>query len=175
MLEESVKLSGLIIFYFISNFLIYAPILPNREIKIKIQLQVLSFLEQFFSSSTVFRSQKQMCCKRQPLRFFGAEPNFAPFRWRIWLAPSEFLCLSANQNVTFVTLFCTQLPFFCTMLSKNCIALSQSQSRNFFTYITYFGRWFFHRAPTQYVCVADCYLKVNVLDVPFASPIAIYR
>ena len=30
MLEQSVKLSRLIIFYFISNFLIYAPIVPNR-------------------------------------------------------------------------------------------------------------------------------------------------
>ena len=33
MLEQSVKLSRLIIFYFISNFLIYSPILPNREPK----------------------------------------------------------------------------------------------------------------------------------------------
>ena len=32
-----------------------------------------------------------------------------------------------------------------------------------------------HRAPTQSVCVADCYFIVNVLDLPFASPIAIYR
>ena len=31
-----------------------------------------------------------------------------------------------------------------------------------------------HRAPTQPVCVADCYFIVNVLDLPFASPIAIY-
>ena len=29
--------------------------------------------------------------------------------------------------------------------------------------------------PTQSVCVADCYFIVNVLDLPFASPIAIYR
>ena len=28
---------------------------------------------------------------------------------------------------------------------------------------------------TQSVCVADCYFIVNVLDLPFASPIAIYR
>ena len=34
---------------------------------------------------------------------------------------------------------------------------------------------FFHREPTQSVCVADCYFIVNVLDLPFASPIAIYR
>ena len=32
-----------------------------------------------------------------------------------------------------------------------------------------------HRAPTQSVRVADCYFIVNVLDLPFASPIAIYR
>ena len=30
---------------------------------------VFSFLERFFSSSQLFRSQKQMYCKRQPLRF----------------------------------------------------------------------------------------------------------
>ena len=29
-----------------------------------------------------------------------------------------------------------------------------------------------HRAPTQSVCVADSYF--NVLELPFASPIAIY-
>ena len=32
-----------------------------------------------------------------------------------------------------------------------------------------------HREPTQSVCVADCYFIVNVLDLPFASPIAIFR
>ena len=32
-----------------------------------------------------------------------------------------------------------------------------------------------HREPTQCVCVADCYFIVNVLDLPFASLIAIYR
>ena len=32
-----------------------------------------------------------------------------------------------------------------------------------------------HRGPTQSVCVADCYFIVNVLDLPFASPTAIYR
>ena len=185
MLEESVKLSGLIIFYFISNFpiysCIYAPILPNREPKPSaFRIAVFSFLEQFFSSSTVVSLAKANVLETPtiavfPRNWFGGEPNFVPFRWRIWLAPSEFLCLLANQDVTFVTLFCTQLPFFCTVLPKNFIDLSQSQSRNFFTYITYFGRWFFHREPTQYVCVADCYLKVNVLDVPFASPIAIHR
>ena len=34
---------------------------------------------------------------------------------------------------------------------------------------------FEHKEPTQSVCVADCYFIVNVLDLPFASPIAIYR
>ena len=32
-----------------------------------------------------------------------------------------------------------------------------------------------HREPTQSVCVADFYFIVNVLDLPFASPIPIYR
>ena len=32
-----------------------------------------------------------------------------------------------------------------------------------------------HRGPAQCVCVADCYYIVNALDLPFASPIAIYR
>ena len=32
-----------------------------------------------------------------------------------------------------------------------------------------------HRGPTQSVWVANCYFLVNVLDLPFASPIAIYR
>ena len=30
-----------------------------------------------------------------------------------------------------------------------------------------------YREPAQSVCVADCYFIVNVLDLPFASPIAI--
>ena len=34
---------------------------------------------------------------------------------------------------------------------------------------------FEHRGPAQCVCVADCYYIVNALDLPFASPIAIYR
>ena len=33
----------------------------------------------------------------------------------------------------------------------------------------------YHRGPAQCVCVADCYYIVNALDLPFASPIAIYR
>ena len=33
---------------------------------------------------------------------------------------------------------------------------------------------FIHRGPTQSVCVADSYFKVNVLELQFASPIAIY-
>ena len=32
-----------------------------------------------------------------------------------------------------------------------------------------------HRAPIQCVCVSCCYSVVNVLDLLFASPVAIYR
>ena len=41
--------------------------------------------------------------------------------------------------------------------------------------VSYFITQFQHRGPTQCVCVADCYYIVNALDLPFASPIAIYR
>ena len=121
------------------------------------QKPVLSFLEQFFSSSTVVSVAKANVLETPtiavfPRNWFGAEPNFAPFRWCIWLAPRQFLCLLANQNVTFVTLFCTQLPFFCTVLPKNFIALSQSQSRNFFMYITFWSLVFSQGAHTICVC-----------------------
>ena len=133
MLEQSVKLSRLILFYFICNFLIYAPILSNREPK-------TGAFRSVFSSSTVLSVAKANELQTPTIAVFArnwsrADPNFVPFRWSISLAPSEFLCLLANQNVAFVTLFCTKLPFFCTVLPKNCTSLSQSQSRNFFMYI----------------------------------------
>ena len=34
---------------------------------------------------------------------------------------------------------------------------------------------YFHRGPSQSVWVADCYFIVNVIDLPFASLMAIYR
>ena len=37
------------------------------------------------------------------------------------------------------------------------------------------GRSVYPQGPTQSVCVADCYFIVIVLDLPFASPTAIYR
>ena len=146
MLEQSVKLSRLIIFYFISNFLTYTPILPKREPKTSAFRSVFVFRAVFqllYSCSVAKANVLQTpTIAVFPRNWSGADPNFAPFRWRIWLALSEFLCFLANQNVTFVTLFCTklpffctQLPFFCTVLPKNCIPLSQSQSRNFFMYI----------------------------------------
>ena len=150
MLEQSVKLSRLIIFYFISNFLTYAPILPKREPKTSAFRSVFVF-RAVFQLLTVVSVAKANVLQTPTIAVFarnwsGADPNFAPFRWRIWLALSEFLCLLTNQNVTFVTLFCTklpffctQLPFFCTVLPKNCLSLSQSQWRNFFMYIIKYG------------------------------------
>ena len=88
MLEQSGKLSRLIIFYFISSFLIYAPILPNRSQK-PVLFAVFSFLEQFFfSSSTVVSVAKTNVLQTPTIAVFarnwsGADPNFAPFRWRI--------------------------------------------------------------------------------------------
>ena len=61
---------------------------------------------------------------------------------RIWLAICEFLWLLTNQNVWFVTFFCTELTLscteltlFCTELPENCIYLNQSELRNFSMYI----------------------------------------
>jgi len=141
MLEQSVKLSWLIIFYFISHFLIYAPILPNREPKTSGFHSVFIFRAVFqLLYSTVVSVAEANVLQTPTIAVFAqnwsrADPNFVPFRWSIWLVLSEFLCLLADQNVTFVTLFCTKLPFFCTVLPKNYIPLSQSQSRNFFMYI----------------------------------------
>ena len=141
MLEQGVKLTRLIIFYFISNFLIYAPILRNWEPKASAFRSVFVFRAVFQLLYSCF-GRKSKCaananhcgCCSKPVRS-RSMANSAPFRWRIWLALSEFLCLLANQDVTFVILFCTQLPFFCTVLPKNCFSLSESQSRNFFMYI----------------------------------------
>ena len=57
------------------------------------------------------------------------------WKQKIWLAIYELLCSLTNQNAFFITFFCIQLPFFCTVLRKNCTALSQSESSNFFMYI----------------------------------------
>ena len=42
-------------------------------------------------------------------------------------------------------------------------------------HLTRFTLWHNHMEPTESGCVADCYFIVNVLDLPFASPIAICR
>ena len=55
--------------------------------------------------------------------------------------------------------------------SLNRGMFNKSESRNIYVA----GYQCDHREPTQSVCVADCYFIVNVLDLPFASPIAIYR
>ena len=107
MLEQSVKLSRLKIFYFISNFLIYAPILLNREPKTSAFRSVCVFRAVFQLLSSCFGRKANVLQMPTMARFArnwsGADPNFAPFRWRIWLAPSEFHCLLADQNVKLET------------------------------------------------------------------------
>ena len=155
MLEQSVKPSRLIIFYVISNFLIYAPILRNREPKTSAFRSVFVF-RAVFSSSTVVSVAKANVPQMPTIAVFawnwsGVDPNFAPFTWRIWLALSEFLCL-----LMFVTLFCTKWPFFCTLLPKNYISVSQSQSRNFYMYIII-------QETVQYKMRHDCFSFVFYL------------
>lgn len=49
------------------------------------------------------------------------------------MAPCGCLCLLTNQDAAFV--FCTEFPHFCIEFTKDCISLSQSDSRNFWMYI----------------------------------------
>ena len=76
MLEQSVKLSWLIIFYFISNFLIYAPILAKESQK-PVLFAVFSFLEEFFSSSTVVSVAKENVLQTPTIAVFAR--NWGPF------------------------------------------------------------------------------------------------
>ena len=76
-----------LIFYFISNFLLYAPILPNREPKTSAFRNVF-VLEQFFSYSMVVSVAKANVLQTQTIAVFApnwsrADPNIAPFKWRI--------------------------------------------------------------------------------------------
>ena len=87
MREQSVKVSGLIIFYFISNFLLYAPVLLKREPKTSAFCSVF-VLEQFFSSFRVVSVSKANVLETQTIAVFArkwsrADPNFAPVRWLI--------------------------------------------------------------------------------------------
>ena len=123
-----------LIFYFISNFLLYAPILPNREPKTSAFRNVF-VLEQFFSYSMVVSVAKANVLQTQTIAVFApnwsrADPNIAPFKWRIWLALSGFFCLS-ECHVCYPFLALNYI-FFCTVLPKNCISLSQSQSNVYF-------------------------------------------
>ena len=79
MLEQSVKLSRLIIFYFISNFLTYAPILPKREPKTSAFRSVFVFRAVFQLLYSCF-GRKSKCAANGFLLETGPAPNFAPFR-----------------------------------------------------------------------------------------------
>ena len=68
MLDQSVKLSRLIILHFMSNFLLYAPILPNREPKTSAFRNVF-VSEQFFSSSIVVSVSKANVLQMQTTWF----------------------------------------------------------------------------------------------------------
>ena len=87
MLEQIVKLSRLIIFYFISNFFLYSPILPNREPKTTAFRSVF-VLEQFFSSSMVVSVANANVLQTQTIAVFArnwsrADPNIAPLKWPV--------------------------------------------------------------------------------------------
>ena len=84
---------------------------------------MFSFLEQFFSSSIVVAVAKANLLQTPAIAVFArnwsrADPNFAPFRWRTWLAVSEFLCFLTNQNASFVTSFLHSITFFLHRVTK---------------------------------------------------------
>ena len=60
----------------------------------------------------------------------GVDPTFAALRG---LALSEFLCLLANQNVTFVSLFCTKLPFCAPCYLKTAFLLANHNQEIYVT------------------------------------------
>ena len=101
MLEQSVKLSRLIIFYFISNFLTYAPILPKREPKTSAFRSVFVFRAVSSAPLRLLRSQKKMFYKRQQLLFLlETGPELGPEWIQIlrhldgafdWLSVSSFV------------------------------------------------------------------------------------
>ena len=122
MTEQSVKLSRLIIFYFIGNFLLYAPILPNQEPK-NSAFRSVFVVEQFFSSSIVVSVAKANVLQSQTIAVFARKWSTADPIQILRHLDGAFDWLSAS------------MPFFCTVLPKNCISLSQSQTIIFFMYI----------------------------------------
>ena len=70
MLEQSVKFSQPIIFYFISSFLLYPPIFPKREPKTS-AFQGVFVLEQFCSSSIVVSDAKANVLLTQTIAVFA--------------------------------------------------------------------------------------------------------
>ena len=109
-LEESVKLSRLVILDFLNNSLLWTPFFPNRQPK-------SSAFYSIFVVGAVF--QLLYCCfggKIKPTwnaghcfaRKFSAYLNAATSKARIWFAICESLWFLTNQNVWFVTsLHCT--------------------------------------------------------------------
>ena len=122
MLEQlSVKLKRVIIFYFISNFLIYAPILPKKKTKTSAFRSVFVFRAVFKLLYSCF-GRKSKCAANANHCMFLLETG--PERIQILRhldgafdsAPSKFFCSLANQNVTFVTLFRT-INYLCSALN----------------------------------------------------------
>ena len=58
------------------------------------------------------------------------------WKQKIWLAICELLCSLTNQKACFITFFALNYLFSAlAVLRKNCTALNQSESSNFFMYI----------------------------------------
>ena len=116
MLDQSVNLSVKLT----HNFLFHQwfPYLRTNSSKqrAKNQCAVLSFLEQFLSSSTVVAVAKANVLQMPTIAVFGrnwsgADPNFAPFRWRIWSALRVHFFISQSECYVCYS-FLHQIAFF---------------------------------------------------------------
>ena len=132
MLEQSVKLSRLIIFYFISNFLIYTPILPNREPKTSAFRIVLVFKAVLQLLYSCF-SCKIKCAANANHCGFQLEtgPEWIQILYHLDGA-FEWLPIRMSRLLLFSAL---NYLFFSTVLPKNCISLIANHNRKIFSCI----------------------------------------
>ena len=124
MFEQSVKLSRLIIFYFISNFLLYAPLSPNREPKTSAFRSVFVFRAVFKPLYSCFGGKsKYMCYKRQAslaitLRFLLETGLFNAIQMA-HLIGSQWVPLFINQSECHVCYsFLHSITFFLHRVTK---------------------------------------------------------
>ena len=129
------ELSRLNIFYFISNFLI----LPKREPKTSAFGNVFVLRAVFHLLYSCFRRKSKCVLQTPTIAVFArnwsrADPNFAPFRWRIWLALSEFLFSQSECHVCTLLFYALNYLFSAPCYLKTAFFLA-NHNREIFSCI----------------------------------------